>query len=195
MSRSRRRPRGGRRIHVDDLQQAQGRIIIGRLRKPHGIRGEMVLEVLTDHPEIRFRPGAVIFVGPRHVPLTLRSVRPFGPGLLVAFEGYADRNAVEIFRNQWVTIPGEEAAAPENENEYYDFDVLGLPVITEDGRLLGTLVEILETGANDVFIVEPESGPAILLPVIEDVVREIDLDSERIVVRLLPGLLPDSGEA
>ncbi len=187
--------RAGRRIRWDESQPIPGRVIIGRLRKPHGIRGEMVLEVLTDHPEQRFRPGAVIFVGPRHVPLTLRSVRPFGQGLLVAFEGHPDRSAVEIFRNQWVTIPVEEVAAPEDEDEYYDFEVLGLPVVTEEGRPLGTLVEILETGANDVFVVEPEDGPAILLPVIEEVVRTIDLTAGRIVVHLLPGLLPDEGGA
>ncbi len=185
------RRRGGRRIHVDDARRARGRVIIGRLRKPHGIRGEMTLEVLTDHPEARFYPGAVIFVGPRHVPLTLRSVRPFREGLLVAFEGYPDRSAVEIFRNQWVTIPAEEVAAPESEDEYYDFEVLGLEVVTEEGRVLGSLVEILETGANDVFVVEPEQGPPILLPVIDEVIRKLDFEAGRIIVRLLPGLLPE----
>ena len=189
------RGRAGRRIHLDDARRAGGRVIIGRLRKPHGIRGEMTLEVLTDHPEARFHPGAVIFVGPRQVPLTLRSVRPFRDGLLVAFEGYPDRSAVEIFRNQWITIPAEEVAAPESEDEYYDFEVLGLEVVTEEGRVLGSLVEILETGANDVFIVEPEQGPPILLPVIDEVIRELDFEAGRIVVRLLPGLLPDSGGA
>ncbi|NPA30669.1 MAG: 16S rRNA processing protein RimM [Chloroflexi bacterium] len=192
--RASRHRRAGRRIHVDDAHRAAGRIIIGRLRKPHGVRGEMNLEVLTDHPEARFYPGAVIFVGPRQVPLTLRSVRPSRQGLLVAFEGYPDRNAVEIFRNQWVTIPAEEAAAPEADDEYYDFELLGLQVVTEDGRVLGPLVEILETGANDVFIVQPESGPPILLPVIDEVVRGWDLEAGRIVVRLLPGLLPDQGD-
>jgi len=190
-----RRRRSGRRISLDEADQAQGRVIIGRLRKPHGLHGEIALEVLTDFPEARFYPGAVLFVGPRLVPLTLRSVRPFRRGLLVAFEGYTDRGAAEMLRNQWVTISAEETATPEHDDEYYAFDVLGLPVVTEEGRVLGTLVEILETGANDVFIVEPEHGPPVLLPVISDVVREMDLDSGRIVVRLLPGLLPDAGEA
>ncbi len=196
---ARRKPRarrGGRRIHLDDVQQAQGRVIIGRLRKPHGLRGEMVLEVLTDHPEARFYPGAVVFVGPRQVPLTVRSVRPFGEqGLLIAFEGYPDRSAVEVLRNQWLTIAADEVAAPQTDDEYYDFEVLGLQVVTEAGQVLGTLVEILETGANDVFIVEPEDGPQILLPVTEEVIRAFDFESGRVVVRSLPGLLPDQGGA
>ncbi len=191
-SAARRKSGRGRRLRWEDVERAQGRVIIGRLRKPHGLRGAMVLEILTDHPEARFYPGAVLFVGPRQVPLTLRTVQPFRDGLLVTFEGYADRSAVEPLRNQWITIPAEEAIAPAEEDEYYDFEMLGLEVVTEEGRVLGRLVEILETGANDVFIVEPEEGPPILLPAIAEVLREVDFTAGRLTVHLLPGLLPDA---
>ncbi|NPA26555.1 MAG: 16S rRNA processing protein RimM [Chloroflexi bacterium] len=183
----------GRSLRWDDVQRSGGRVVIGRLRRPHGLKGEMILEVLTDIPQKRFLPGAVIYVGPRHIPLTIRSVRPLGEHLLLAFEGYPDRSAVEMFRNQWVTIPEEHVAPLHDEDEYYDFEVLGFQVQTEDGRPLGRLVEILETGANDVFIVEDETGRRVLLPVIQDVIRKFDFEKERILVRLLPGLL-DEGE-
>ncbi|NPA06777.1 MAG: ribosome maturation factor RimM [Chloroflexi bacterium] len=190
--RSARGPRSyGRSLRWEDAQAAGGRVIIGKLRRPHGLRGEVLLEVLTDVPQQRFVPGAVIYVGPRRVPLTIRTVRPFGEHLLLSFEGYPDRSAVEMFRNQWVTIPEAEVAPLRDEDEYYDFEILGFRVQTEDGRDLGRLVEILETGANDVFIVEDDAGKRVLLPVISEVVRKFDFDNEKIIVHLLPGLLEE----
>lgn len=163
-------------------------LAVGKLRRPHGIRGEMVLEVLTDFPE-RFRAGAVVYVGPRRVPLTIRSVRPHRDLLLVAFEGYEDRNQVEALRNMLVAVPAEEAPPPD-EGEVYLHQLLGLRVVTDEGVALGRLVEILETGANDVYIVEPEEGGAeILLPAIDEVVLRIDLERGEMTVHLLEGLL------
>ena len=163
-------------------------LAVGKLRRPHGIRGEMVMEVLNDFPE-RFRPGAVVYVGPRRLPLTIRSVRPFQDMLLIAFEGYNDRDQVSIFRNHLVTVPAHEAP-PLEEGEYYYHELLGLRVFTEEGQLLGTLVEILETGANEVYIVEPEGGgPEILLPAIEEVILAVDLEARTMTVHLLDGLL------
>ncbi len=164
-------------------------LAVGKLRRPHGVRGEILLEVLTDFPE-RFQAGAVVYVGPRRVPLTLRSVRAFRDDLLlVAFEGYADRDAVGVLRNQLVLVPAEEAP-PLAEDEVYYHQLLGLQVVTDQGRPLGRLVEILETGANEVYIVRPEEGgPEILLPAIDEVVLKVDLEQGVMVVHLLEGLL------
>lgn len=163
-------------------------LAVGKLRRPHGIYGEMVMEVLTDFPE-RFRPGAVVYVGPRRVPLTIRSVRPYREMLLVSFEEYPNRDQVEALRNLLVTVPAEEAP-PLDEGEVYLHQLLGLRVVTDEGVLLGRLVEILETGANDVYIVEPEEGGAeILLPAIDEVVLHIDLERGEMTVHLLDGLL------
>lgn len=163
-------------------------LAVGKLRRPHGVRGEMVMEVLTDFPE-RFQPGAVVYVGPRRLPLTIRSVCPFHDMLLIAFEGYHDRDQVGIFRNQLVTVPASEAP-PLPEDEYYYHELLGLRVITDQGEVLGTLVEILETGANEVYIVEPKGGgPEILLPAIEEVILAVDLEAGTMTVHLLDGLV------
>ncbi len=196
MARKRKRNRPaavGRSLRWQDLEEG-GRIpfvVIGRLRKPHGLRGHMLLEVLTDYPQARFYPGAVIHVGPRRVPLTIREVQPHRDGLLLAFEGYPDRTSVEPLRNQWVTIQTEEVIPAQEEDAYYDFQVLGARVETEEGRLLGQLVEILETAGNDVFVIEPERGPEILLPVTQEVVLQVEPERRRVVVRLLPGLIPE----
>lgn len=163
-------------------------LAVGKLRRPHGIRGEIVMEMLTDFPE-RFRAGAVVYVGPRRVPLTLRSVRPHRDRLLVAFEGYENRSQVEALRNLLVAVPSDEVPPPE-EGEIYLHQLLGLRVVTDEGMPLGRLVEILETGANDVYIVEPEGGGAeILLPAIDEVVLHIDLERGEMTVHLLEGLL------
>ena len=163
-------------------------LAVGKLRRPHGIRGEMLMEVLTDFPE-RFRAGAVVYVGPRRVPLTIRSVRPHRDMLIIAFEGYGERNQVEALRNLLVTVPADEAP-PLAEDEVYYHQLLGLRVVTDEGVTLGRLVEILETGANDVYIVEPEGGGGqILLPAIDEVVLHIDLERGEMTVHLLEGLL------
>ncbi len=183
----------GRSLRWEDLEEG-GRIahvVIGRLRKPHGLRGEMLLEVLTDHPEVRFYPGAVIYVGPRRIALTIRDVKPHRDGLLLAFEGYPDRTSVEPLRNQWITIETDEVVPPHESDEYYDFQVLGMEVRTEEGRTLGQLVEIIETAGNDVFVVEPEVGPEILLPATGEVLREVRPDEGLVIVRLIPGLVPE----
>ncbi len=182
----------GRSLRWQDLEEG-GRIahvVIGRLRKPHGLRGEMLLEVLTDYPEARFYPGAVIHVGPRRLALTIRDVKPHRDGLLLTFEGYPDRTSVEPLRNQWVTIEAEEVIPPQEEDEYYDFQVLGMQVRTEAGQHLGRLVEIIETAGNDVFVVEPEVGPEILIPSIAEVVQEVRPEEGVVIVRLIPGLVP-----
>ncbi len=182
----------GRSLRWEDLEE-NGRVrwvVIGRLRKPHGLRGEMLLEVLTDYPQARFYPGAVIHIGPRRIPLTIREVKPHRDGLLLSFEGYPDRTSVEPLRNQWVTIEAEEVIPAREEDVYYDFEVLGAQVETEDGRVLGRVVEIIETAGNDVFVVEPSRGPEILLPVTQEVVRRVDAERRVVVVHLLPGLLP-----
>ncbi len=162
-------------------------LAVGQLRRPHGVRGEIRMAVWTDFPE-RLIPGRTVYVGPRRLPLRLRSVRRHGEMLLVAFEGYEDRDQVGVLRNMLVAVPAAEAP-PLPEGEVYYHQLLGLQVVTEQGRPLGTLTEILETGANDVFVVRsPESGKEILLPDIADVVLRIDLEAGVMTVHLLPGL-------
>ena len=161
-------------------------LAVGKLRRPHGVRGEMLMEVLTDFPE-RLRPGLTVYVGPRHLALRLRSVRPHGQALLVAFEGYDDRDRAGLLRNMLVTVPASETP-PLPEGEFYYHQILGLRVVTDEGEPLGTVTEIMETGANDVFVVTSPEGGEILLPDTKEVVLAIDLENGTMTVHLLPGL-------
>lgn len=162
-------------------------LAVGKIRRPHGVRGDVVVELYTDFPE-RLQPKKILFVGEKHERLVIRSRRPHNEGLLLAFETYDTPEAVGRFRNQMLYVSAADSPALP-EGEYYFHELLGLNVFDEDGRLLGELTEILETGANDVYVVTASSGTEILLPAIPDVILSVDLDAHTMTVHLLPGLL------
>ncbi len=163
-------------------------VALGRLGRPHGLRGEMRMSVWSDAPEERLQPGRRVFLGERRIPVVVRSVRWYQGLLLIAFEEYADRSAVEVFRNQQVFLPVDELP-PLEEGEAYYYQIIGMRVVTEEGRALGVVEEILETGANDVFVVRAPDGGEILLPDIDEVILSLDVDAGLIRVHLLDGLL------
>jgi 16S rRNA processing protein RimM len=113
--------------------------------------------------------------------------------LLIAFQGYEDREAVGELRNQLVMVRADDRP-PLEEGEYYHHQILGLRVFNEDGQFLGQVVEILETGANDVLVIRPEQGAELLLPMLESTVLSVNLESGELQVHLLPGLQPGEEE-
>ncbi|NOY98470.1 MAG: 16S rRNA processing protein RimM [Chloroflexi bacterium] len=167
-------------------------LAVGFLRRPHGVRGEILMDVLTDFPE-RLQPGMQVYVGEEHAPMTLVARRGHAKGLLITFEGIESREAVGNFRNQYVYVLTADRP-PLPEGEYYHHQLIGLQVVSEDDRLLGELTTILETGANDVYVVKSESGREILLPAIPAVVLDVDLGRGQMRVHLLPGLLDEGAE-
>jgi 16S rRNA processing protein RimM len=162
-------------------------LVIGKLRRPHGVRGEIIMDVLTDFPE-RLKKGVSVFVGQDHRVETIRSLRQHGSALLVAFQGYDVPETVGVMRNELVYVRADDRP-PLAEGEYYHHELIGLRVVDESGDLLGTLTQILDTRANDVYVVRPQDGPEILLPAIESVILDINLEKGEIRVHLLPGLI------
>lgn len=163
-------------------------LVIGSLRKPHGVRGEIAMEVLTDFPE-RLISGGIVYVGSTYQAMTLRNLRWKNDLLLLSFIGYDDPDQVGLLRNQLVFVRSDEIA-PLPEDEFYHHQLIGLQVIRETDEPLGVVTTILETGSNDVLVVESLSGAEVLLPYIDDVILEVDLAGGYIRVKLLPGLLP-----
>ncbi len=163
-------------------------LAVGKLRRPHGMHGEMVMDVLTDFPE-RLKPGRKLLVGDRHLPVQIRSVRGHNQAMLIAFNGYDTPEQAGEFRNQ-ILYASTVEQPPLEEGEYYHHELIGLQVVDERGRLLGDLVEIMETGANDVYVVRPQTGQEILLPAIDEVILEISLEKKSMCVHLLPGRIP-----
>jgi 16S rRNA processing protein RimM len=161
-------------------------LVVGKLGKPHGIRGEIVMDVYTDFPE-RLQSGMTLFIGPQFEPLRLSNCRPHRRGMLVSFEGYQDRAEVAELRNQLVHVPAADRP-PLPEGEYYHHQLLGLQVIDESGESLGRVEQILGTGANDVYLVRDRNGEERLVPATTEVILDINLEEKFIRVQLLPGL-------
>lgn len=165
-------------------------LVVGRLRRPHGLHGEMVMELQTDFPE-RLKPSARVFVGEKHQPITIVGVRSHNEGLLIKLEGLETPEDAGRYRNQVVYVSAADRP-PLPEGQYYHHELIGFDVVDEDEQKIGSLAEILQTGANDVYVVTKPDGGEVLLPVIPSVVLDIQAEHHRIVVRLIPGLLDES---
>lgn len=155
-------------------------VAIGRIRKSHGVRGEMRMELLTDFPE-RLVAGRMIYLGEEHRPATIDSARLVDRGALIHIEGIDSPEEAGLFRNCLVYSQAEQLPSLP-EGEYYHHQVLGLQVVDSGGKLLGILKEILETGANDVYVIKSEEGAELLLPVIPDVILSVNLEKRQITV-------------
>ncbi|MDY6875151.1 MAG: ribosome maturation factor RimM [Chloroflexota bacterium] len=166
-------------------------LAVGRVLRPHGVRGELRVGILTDYPERLGQHTCFYLASPDSAEMArcypVEKLRRHKKILLLKLEGCDDRNAAEELGGQLVQIPIEEAV-PLEEGEYYYFQLIGVRVETESGESLGRVVEVLETGANDVYIVRGPRGE-VLLPAVEDVVLKLDLEARQMVVHLLPGML------
>ena len=152
---------------------------MGRVAAPWGVRGDLKVEPLTDFPE-RFRRGAALWLRGRRCEVERSR---WSRGLVyLALSGIDSRDAAEELRGALLEVP-ENELTPLPEGQYYQFQVLGLEVRTPEGDLLGRLVEVLSTGANDVYVVRGGSKE-LLIPAIDDVVKEVDVAGGRLVVEL-----------
>jgi 16S rRNA processing protein RimM len=156
-------------------------LAVGRIRRPHGIDGELLMDVLTDFPE-RLLPGKTVYVGERHDPVQIEHIRAQAKTLLLKLENVADSDQAGKYRNKVVYVQTKELPGLPA-GEYYFHQLLGLKVVDESGNSLGSLVEILKTGANDVYVVRAEDGNEILLPAIDPVILEVNLGRSEIRVR------------
>ncbi len=167
-------------------------LVVGYLRRPHGVDGEMVMEVYTDFPE-RLKPATAVFIGDMHRQLIITGARFHNEGLIIKFQDLNTPEEAGRFRNQSVYVrSADRPALPEG--QYYHHELIGFAVVDEKGELIGTLTEIMQTGANDVYVVMQAGGKEILLPVISSVVLAVDMASRQIRVRLIPGLLDEMRE-
>jgi 16S rRNA processing protein RimM len=157
-------------------------VSVGRVVSAHGIRGDLKVESLTDFPE-RFRAGSRLWL--EGVPRTVERSRQQGKMLVVKLEGIDSRTQAEAQRGKQLMVP--QVRAIEQESVYYLHDIIGLQVVEESGNALGEVVDVLATGSNDVYVVRGGRGE-VLLPALDDVVKEVDLRARRMVVDVPEGL-------
>lgn len=163
--------------------------MVGRIGRPHGLRGEVTVQVTTDDPDDRFAAGAVLGTNPVATgPLTVASMRRSGPVLVLGFEGYIDRNAAETLRGTTLTLDASTLPVPDDPEEFYDHQLVGLSVVDRSGTVLGTVTEILHPPAAPVLAVDRPDGSQELVPFVSAIVPIVDLDGGRLVVEPPDGM-------
>jgi 16S rRNA processing protein RimM len=160
-------------------------VVVGLIGRAHGLRGEVVIHNRSDNPE-RWRPGAVVFLRDGR-PLTVDSVRPRGGDrMIVRFREAPDRAAAERLQGE-VSIP--ESSLPElSDGQWWAHQIEGCEVVTEDGRRLGIVIEVIPNPANDLWLAVDEQGRETLVPALKDVLVDVDTRAKRVLVKDVPGL-------
>ncbi|GAB4441004.1 MAG: ribosome maturation factor RimM [Chloroflexi bacterium OHK40] len=164
-------------------------LLIGQILGPFGVRGQVKVKAFTDRPDHIARQVRTIFTGPGRPPLTLRRLTEHKPGLLIAtFEGITTREAAEELRGEELYIRAVDAA-PLASDEYFLHDLVGLAVSTTAGEAVGSVREVLETGAGEVLVVARAGQPDALVPMVRDFIAELDIPGRRVVIIPIEGLL------
>jgi len=170
-------------------------VVVGRIGRAHGVRGEVAVEVRTDEPERRFLLGAVLRCDPGARPLTIRSVRTHQQRLLLGFEQLTDRSAVEPLNGALLVADVPEQESPQDPEEFYDRQLVGLAVRplaepdAEPGASIGTVTEVLHLPVQDVLAVRRHDGGEVLIPFVAELVPLVDPVAGHVGVLDVPGLL------
>lgn len=158
-------------------------VVVGRIGRPHGLRGEVTVQVTTDDPDSRFAAGAVLGTEPpERGPLTVSGMRRSGPVLVIGFQGVTDRDAAEALRGTSLTLDASALPATDDPDEFYDHQLIGLAVVDGDGRELGTVAEVWHPPASPVLAVTRPDGSQELVPFVSAIVPTVDLENRRLVV-------------
>lgn len=169
-------------------------LVVARIGRAHGVKGEVSVEVRTDEPELRLGPGARLATDPASAgPLTISSGRVHSGRLLLSFEGVPDRNAAEALRNTLLIAEIDPAELPDDPEEFYDHQLADLDVYTPDGGHVGRVTEVAHLPGQDLLVVRQEDGGEAMIPFVTEIVPEIDLEQQRVVIDPPPGLLDESG--
>ncbi|GGO30857.1 ribosome maturation factor RimM [Micromonospora parathelypteridis] len=179
-------------------------LVVGRIGKPHGVRGEVTVEVRTDEPEARFAPGTVLRTEPGATPppadgpgvlfrvpaeLTIEEARFHQGRMLVAFEGILDRDGAEALRGTLLVVDSTDVAPPDDPEEFHDHQLVGLAVVTPAGERLGEVARIDHAPSSDLLVLRRPEGRTALIPFVRAIVPEVDLAGGRVIVDPPAGLL------
>ncbi len=162
---------------------------VGVISSTHGVRGEVKVYPTTDDPE-RFLDLAQVTLdtGREQITLEIQNVKFFKNMVILKFKGYDNINDIEKYKGKDLLIHRDQAVKLK-EDEYFVTDLMGLKVVAEEGTVLGILKEVIPTGANDVYVVQPENGKELLLPAIKDCILNVDLEKGIMTIHLMDGLL------
>jgi 16S rRNA processing protein RimM len=169
-------------------------LVVGRVGRPHGLRGELTVEVRTDDPQARFAAGTVLATEPAaRGPLTISSARWHSGRLLVTFTGYGDRTAAEQLRDTFLVVDSADLDEPADPDEFHDYQLIGLNAWTVAGEQVGVVADVLHHG-QDLLVIRPARDRGeILIPFVAAIVPEVDVAAGRLTIDPPGGLLDPSG--
>ncbi|WP_151735158.1 ribosome maturation factor RimM [Paenibacillus tengchongensis] len=170
-------------------------LTVGKLVNTHGIRGEIKVVSRTDFPEVRFAEGSKLLIVPEdggaRIEVEVEAAREHKGTYIVRLKGFTNINQIEKYKGSLLKVPSDDLVEL-SEDEYYFHQIVGCTVYIEGKpeQPLGVITEILQPGANDVWVVKPAKGAEVLIPVIKDVVLNVDIKAQQVTIRLMEGLLP-----
>lgn len=163
------------------------RVVVGRIGRAHGVRGEVAIDVRTDEPERRFAPASTLIAGDRT--LTVAKTRWHSGRLLAAFDEVPDRTAAEVLRGSLLETDVDPDEVPSDEGEFYDRQLIGLSARSTSGEVLGEIASVVHHGEQDTLVIRRGTGAELLVPFVADIVPTVDVAGGFVVVTDLPGLL------
>jgi 16S rRNA processing protein RimM len=170
-------------------------LVVGQIARPHGIRGELGVDVRTDEPAERFAPGSVLVTDPGKRPapdvpakLTVETVRPHQGRLLIVFEGVYDRGVADRLRGVLLCVDSDDLPGIDDPDEFNDHQLVGLAAVTPEGERLGEVVRVDHAPASDLLVLRRPDGREALVPFVKAIVPEVDLTAARLVVTPPEGL-------
>ncbi|MDQ1716000.1 MAG: rRNA processing protein RimM [Frankiaceae bacterium] len=164
-------------------------LVVGRIARAHGLKGEVALEIRTDAPEVRFAPGATVRTQVGNRTLTVLGSRPHSGRLLVTFEEIDDRTTADVLRGMVLVVDEKDSPPLDDPDEFYDHQLVGLRVEHIDGTLIGTLAEVLHLPGGETLAVTKPGGAELLIPFVSAIVPTVDVRGGRVVVDPPEGLL------
>lgn len=166
-------------------------LYVGKIANTHGLKGELKLLAATDFPAERFKKGETLYldIDGKKVPFEVTTYRPHKQFHLVTFKGFENINLIEKYKGLKLYVHAEHVHDL-SENEYYYHEIIGCEAIV-DGESIGVIDDIFETGANDVWVIKRPGKSDALIPYIESVVKEIDVEAKRVVITPIPGMIDD----
>lgn len=162
---------------------------IGTIVNTHGLKGELKILSVTDFPELRYKKGKQLYIvtKEKNIAVTIKSAKVQKNMYMIVFNGLEDINLVEKYKGFDLVVSEDEQQGLEKD-EYYYREIIGLTVETIEGEALGTIKEIMSPGANDVWVVNRKGQDDLLLPVIDDVIKKVDLENQKVTIELMEGL-------
>jgi len=166
-------------------------VVVGRLGRPHGVKGEINVEVLTDDPEIRFAVGNKLKLEKKDEFITVKTLRIGNKKLLVNFVEITDRTQAEEYKGNYLTLDLDESEIPQTGDEFYDEQLIGLTAINNSSSPLGVVIDVIHGTAQDLLVIKTTEGEEVLVPFVDEIVPEINVEQKHILITPPKGLFDD----